>query len=230
MRDNPPFSPAVIYNGQPPAPPQLESNVHVPPSITTLAPKIISRADKLFFIAHKLGASSNCEWCLVWVAFTASILLYPSALQDGRFLVEFYIAHPQDIRCNATNQQYWLQYCIHNGISDGCVDAHLITSLDTLEERAAKHHLHPVHCWLNLIHGDTYIHGPFDFATIRGRKTWDRINQGCWDALAAKSLMFYNPLPSFNVPTYSIHVHRGVHAIFPGMEAAAIDDARPPQI
>jgi hypothetical protein len=29
------------------------------------------------------------------------------------------------------------------------------------------------------------------------------------------------------IPTYSIHVDRGVHAIFPGMAAATFDDADP---
>ena len=140
------------------------------------------------------------------------------------------MAHPQDIRCNAVNQRYWLQYCIQNGISDGRIDAHLITPANALEERAAKHHLHPVRCWVNLTHADTYIHGPFGFATVRGRKTRDRVDQECWDALAAKSLMFSNPLPSLTVPTYSIHVDRGIHAIFPGMVAAAVNDDRPPQM
>jgi hypothetical protein len=41
--------------------------------------------------------------------------------------------------------------------------------------------------------------------------------------------MFSNALPSFTVPTYSIHVDRGVHAIIPGMAVVAIDDTRPPQ-
>ena len=170
MRDDPPFSPAVMYNGPPPGPPLTDGTPIAPPPITILAPKIISSKDKLFFIAHKLGNSSNCEWRLVRVAFTASISLYPSALQDGRFLVEFYVAHPQDIRCNVVNQRYWLQYCVQNGISDGRVDAHLITPSDTSEDRAAKHHLHPVRCWVNLTHADTYIHGPFELPPFEGEK------------------------------------------------------------
>jgi hypothetical protein len=44
------------------------------------------------------------EWCLVRVAFNDSIGAYPSCLQMGRFLVDFYIMHPADIRYNATNQ------------------------------------------------------------------------------------------------------------------------------
>jgi hypothetical protein len=36
-----------------------------PPTITDLAPKIIASADKLFFIAYKIGASACQEWRLV---------------------------------------------------------------------------------------------------------------------------------------------------------------------
>jgi hypothetical protein len=76
-----------------------------PPTITDLAPRIITSTDKLFFIACALGEATR-EWRLVRVEFNDSISLYPSALQDGWFLVEFYVLHPADIRFNATNQQY----------------------------------------------------------------------------------------------------------------------------
>ena len=35
---------------------------------------------------------------------------HPACLQDGRFLVEFYIPHSSDVRYNGINQQNWLQY------------------------------------------------------------------------------------------------------------------------
>jgi hypothetical protein len=81
---------------------------------------------------------------------------------------------------------------------------------------------------VNLAHGNTYIHGPFDFATIRGRKTCDRIDQESWDALAAKSMMFSNQIPWFDLPMYSIHVDCGIHSIFPRMIAATRDHLPPP--
>jgi hypothetical protein len=170
----------------------------------------------------------SCEWQLDRVVSTESILLSPSALQDSQFLVEFYVAHPQDVCHNVINQQFWLQYCKANSISKGHLDAHLITPSDTSEDRALRLHLHPVHCWTNLTHGDTYIPGPFNFATVPGKKTRDRVDQDCWDALATKSSMFSNKLPSFVIPTYSIHLDCGVHSIFPGMEAAAVDNSQPP--
>jgi hypothetical protein len=97
------------------------------------------------------------------------------------------------------------------------MDAHLITPSDASTDCAAHNHLVTVRCWVNLTHSNTYIHGSFDFAVVRGRKTRDRIGQDSWDALASKTLMFTNRIPRFDLPTYSIHVDRGVHTIFPGM-------------
>jgi hypothetical protein len=140
-----------------------------------------------------------------------SIALYPSALQDGRFLVKFYISHPANVRYNVTNQRFWLQYCPRNGVSHGHLDAHLIAPSDKSEERATRHHLLPIRCWANLTHADTYIHGPFNFATVNGRKTRDRVDMEVWNALAANSSMFCNATPRFDLPSYSIHVDRGIH-------------------
>jgi hypothetical protein len=224
MTDNPPFLPPVMYHGPPSSPPLALTDSLLPLSITTLAPQIILSTNRLFFIAHKIGAANCSKWHLVRVAFQDSILLYPSALQDGGFLVEFYLMHPSDVWYNATNQQYWLQYSDCNGILNSHLDAHLITPSDTSEDRAARHNLHPVCCWVNLTHGDTYIHGLFEFATIRGRKTHNRVDQQYWDVLAVKCSMFTNKLPCFDIPTYSIHVDRGVHTVFPWMLAAVQDD------
>jgi hypothetical protein len=64
------------------------------------------------------------------------------------------------------------------------------------------------------MHSDTYIQGPFDFATVNGRKTRDRISQSDWDVLAMHSSMFHNPIPWFDLPSYSIHVNCGVHIAY----------------
>jgi hypothetical protein len=178
LSDDIPFSPAVMYNCLPPLLPLAATPANPsPPSITMLAPLIISSADKLFFIAHTIGTAGCYEWRLVCIAFQDSVSLYPPCLQDGRFLVEFYMAHPADARYNAINQRYWLQYCDHNSPTFGTMDAHLITPSDTSAEHASHHHLVTVRSWVNLTHCDTYIHGPFDFAILRGRKTCDRIGQ-----------------------------------------------------
>jgi len=65
-----------------------------------------------------------------------------------------------------------------------------------------------------MFHEDTFIHGPFNFATVQNRMTRDRIGQVDLQALANHSHMYQNSVPSFDVPTYSIHVNNGVHFRF----------------
>lgn len=87
----------------------------------------------------------------------------------------------------------------------------MIRPSDTSESLAAKSHLVPFRRWLNLTHSDTYLHGPFDFATINGRRTRDRISQNDWNVLSTHTSQFSNLLPRFDLPSYSIHVDPGVH-------------------
>jgi hypothetical protein len=157
-----------MYTGPPLPPPTMPRHKDTPPTITTLSPLIISSSDKLFFISSKIGTADCHEWRLVQVAFKDSVALYPSCLQDGHFLVDFYMSHPADVHYNAINQRFWLQYCNRNTPTFGTLDAHLITPSDTLADRTARLHLIPVCAWVNLTHGNTYIHGPFDFAIVNG--------------------------------------------------------------
>ena len=73
------------------------------------------------------------------------------------------------------------------------------------------HHLVP--CWrfVHLSHEDTYICGPFDFATIKGRKMRDHVSHAHWDILSHNMHMFCNTLPSMDLPVYSIHVDHTFH-------------------
>ena len=147
------------------------------------------------------------------MAFDATMSLYSSCVVDGRYLVDFYLPHPSDTRYNAINKRFWLQYHSHDDIVGPTSSAltHYIRPSDTSEAYAKRHRLLPYRKYLNLTHTDTFIHGPFDFATIHGRKSRDRIPQNAWDALSAHSDMFHNPIPRFDVPTYSVHVDRGAH-------------------
>jgi hypothetical protein len=163
-----------------------------------------------------MGSNDAHEWRLTWVAFQDSMSLYPSCMQDGWYLLEFYICHPSNWRYNAINQCYWLQY---HGIDDvtmptASTDTNLIQPPNTSDAYAISHKLVPFRKWLNVSHLDTFIHGPFDFALIFGWKTHDCISQDDWDILAKHTSMFANPLPKFDVPTYSIHIDRGAHVMF----------------
>jgi len=68
--------------------------------------------------------------------------------------------------------------------------------------------------WINLLHSGTLLHGPFKCASVNGRKTRDQISPADWDALAKFSSLYQNPLPRFDLPSYSIHVDRGIHSTF----------------
>ena len=133
--------------------------------------------------------------------------LYP-CLQDGRFLVEFYICHPSDSWCNAINQ--CANFSHHSPQWKLISSIHLIL---WLTKPIAINFQHSKK-WVNLTHRDTFIQGPFDFSSINGRKTQDRVSQPDWDVLKSHCHMFHNPLPWFDVLSYSIHVDRGAHVLF----------------
>jgi hypothetical protein len=156
------------------------------------------------------------EWRLVRVVLSDSSSLSPSCLQDGRFLVEFYTLHFDNVRHNACNQRYWLQYHSVGDITTPTPSAttHFIRPSDTSKALAIRQRLVPFRRWLNLTHSDTYLHGPFDFASVNGRKMRDRISQADWDILACQAHQFHNALPKFDMPSWSAHADRDVHVTF----------------
>ena len=196
-------------------PPSATPNHPIPSvlAIHLLTAAIIRSTDRLFFVSHSIGANDAREWRLARVAFNDSVSIYLSCTLDGRFLFEFYICHPANWRYNAVNQCYWIQFhgcedILHPSLT---TDTHLVRPSDTSDDYAKRHNLLPFWKWLNITHTDTYIHGPFEFAT---RKSRDRICQGDWDVLRQHTTMFQHPLPAFDVPTYLIHVDRGTHVTY----------------
>ena len=205
-----------LYTGPPPSAPTC--SIPSVPSANSLAQRIITSADKLFFISHKIGGSDDDvrEWRLVRIAFRATTSSYPSCLDDGKYIVKFFISHPADCRYNAANQRFWLQYHNQSELLGQCSSSntHLIRPSDTSEAYALRHKLLPFCHYTNLTHSDTFIHGPFDFATVNGRKSRDRIDQADWGILRSRTTMFHNPIPSVKILTYSVHVDACAHTTF----------------
>jgi hypothetical protein len=116
----------VMYTGPPPSAPTYSTPTILKLSI--LSRSIIQSSNKLFFISHSIGTNDAHEWRLVQVALQESMSLYPSCLQDGCFLVEFYISHPADLRYNAINTRFWLQYHTLSELQSplSMTDTHLI--------------------------------------------------------------------------------------------------------
>jgi hypothetical protein len=75
-----------------------------------LVADIIKSDDKLFFISYSPPNQTRCEWRLVQIDFPSTMKLHPSCLQDGKFLVQFYIQHFIDSSVNLTDQRFWLEY------------------------------------------------------------------------------------------------------------------------
>ncbi len=94
------------------------------------------------------------------------------------------------------------------------MDTHLIWPSDTSKDYTTRHKLCPFQKWLNLTHQDMFIHGPFEFATVDGQKMQDHVSQADWDVIQIHLDIFHNPLPWFDVPSYSIHIDRGAHVLF----------------
>ncbi len=206
--------PPVLYNGPPPSR-TIPSPPPAPP-ISSLVASIIVSLDHLFFILHSLGNPSTCDWRLVRIAFSNSTSLSPSCLQDGRFLMEFYTLHHADVWFNAINHRYWLQYHAVSNIATptSLTQTHLIRPSNTSKAHTACHRLVPFCRWINLLHWGVLLHGPFKFASVNGRKSCDHVSQANWDALAKFPSCFQNPLPWFDLPSYSIHSDCGIHSAF----------------
>jgi hypothetical protein len=123
--------------------------------------------------------------------------------------------HHEDVRFNATNQQYWLQYHSIGNITTltSSTTMHLIWPSDTSEALAACSLLVPFRRWLNLMHSDSFLRGLFNFATINGWKTRNHVLQVDWDLFSCHRSQLSNSLSWFDMTLYSIHVNLGVHVM-----------------
>ena len=95
-----PLETLSVHTRPPPTPPLCF--VPAIPSATILAQRIINSANKLFFISKTIEFGIR-EWHLVRVAFSASTSSYPSCLEDGKYIVDFYSSHPVDFCLNVIN-------------------------------------------------------------------------------------------------------------------------------
>ena len=111
--------------------------------------------------------------------------LYPAALQDGKFLAEFFIVHTNDMCYNGINQCYWLQYHSLTDIAmpSATSQCHLVKPSPGSAAYTSSNHLVPFRQYINITRTSTFIHGPFDFAHIAGRKTHDSISLEDWKPL-----------------------------------------------
>jgi hypothetical protein len=195
-------------------PPPEAPNTGTPsiPSLPALLAALILSEDNLFFVTISIGTSDVREWRLVRLDYKNSVRFSPSCIETGKFLCEFYIGHPSDWRFNAVNQRFWLQHFKEKDLlhPDQTHETHLVKPSSSSKAFAVRNNLLTATKYIHMLHENTFIHGPFNFATVNNRKTRDRICQADWQVLADHSHMFRNSIPSFDVPTYSIHVDQGI--------------------
>jgi hypothetical protein len=183
---------------------QLLSRSAATRSFPQFVSDVIKSEDKLFFIPHSLPNQSRKEWKLVQIDFPTSMKLHPQCLQDGKFLIQFFIEHNNDQSVNLTDKRYWLEYHSSNKYKTLGTRYHLIPPTSVSPEIAKNRNLVPFREWIYLSQPGQYIHGPFEFATIHNRKTRDRISHTDWSLLIEAKETYDCMPPKFTTPTVHI--------------------------
>jgi hypothetical protein len=148
-----------------------------PVTISKLVADIVRSEDKLFFIAYSQERSqTRREWKIVRVDFRGSLLQKnPSCLQNGRFLVEFFIEHHGDSTLDIRERHFWVEYHRSNSHKTLSTAYHILQPSQFSEKIALDKNLVSYREWIQLSDPSILLHGPFNFATIHDRKTRDRI-------------------------------------------------------
>jgi hypothetical protein len=192
-----------------PAGPVKNTILTLPTSIktrTTIVADLIRSENKLYVIAYSQQRSqARKEWKLVRVDFQKSLQQHPSCLQDGRFLVEFFIEHHIDKNLDICNRWYWIEYQGSNSHKSLSVDYHILQHSQYSEATARSKQLTPYREWVNIDDSEVSLHGPFDFATMNNGKTRDRILAKDWLILAEREALYHNHAPK--VTTRAMHIN-----------------------
>ncbi len=158
---------------------------------------LLNSKDKLYFIAYHWPNCTRREWKLVQINFIESTRKNPECFQNGRFLADFYICHPNDINFASPEQRYWLEYHkiikqkqLHRGY-------HLIKPSFASQQMATDKRLVPFRDWIVITDPTIILHGPFNFDHRQGRPTRDLINTDEWKVLIAKNHLYDNDSPTF---------------------------------
>jgi hypothetical protein len=184
------------------------------PTISTpqLITSIVRSEDKLFFIAHAATATAGRkEWKLVQVNFTKSIQQQPTCLQNGRFLMDFYIEHHRDGALDIRDRRFWLEYHRSNSHKTISTRYHILQPSQFSERTATNKDLVPYREWINLSDPTVNLLGPFDFATINNRKTRDRVPGPQWSQLQAQKTRFDNDAPVLRNRAMMIDVSQPIY-------------------
>jgi hypothetical protein len=123
--------------------------------------------------------------------------LHPSCLQDGKFLVNFFIIHKNDDNVNLSSKWYWLEYHAADSTHTLSNRYHLLAPSAVSAKVAKSRNLVPYREWLNLWQDDCTIHGPFKFSTVNRCKMRDWISTVDWDILILAKSRYDSEPPKY---------------------------------
>jgi hypothetical protein len=182
-------------------------------TVQKLIADIIQSEDTLFFINHSVTATEGRkEWKLIQVNFEKSIQQQPACLQNGRFLVDFYIEHHQDKSLDIRDRSFWLEYHKSNSHKTISTQYHILQPSQFSSKTATDKDLVPYREWLNLS-DPTTLSGPFEFATINQRKTRDRVSSTDWSQLQSMQAKYDNQAPVLRNHNFLVDVSQPVYEV-----------------
>jgi hypothetical protein len=174
------------------------ANIQPPRAASLIVADVIRSEDKLFFMSCSQERSQRRkEWKLVRVDFKGSLQKNPACIQNGKFLVEFFIEHHRDSALDVRDRRFWLEHHRSNSHKTLSTSYHVIQPSQCSEKIAIDKNLVSYREWIQLTDPAILIHGPFDFATTHNRKTRDRISANDWRHLIECSSKFDNETPKF---------------------------------
>ena len=89
---------------------------------------------------------------------------------------------------------------------------HLVKPSEEQRTYCHNHNLVAFSEWIHIHQDDTYLHGPFNFATLNGRKTRDRVDRKDWEILSQLKEKYDNAPPSLTLSALTIHVDTNSHS------------------
>ena len=178
----------------------------------TIVADLVRSEDKLFFVSYAPERNQvRKEWKLAPVNFQKSLQQYPNCLQDGRFLMEFFIEHHRDRNLDICNRRYWLEYHKTNSYKKLSVDYHILQPSQYSDATATSMELVPYREWMQVEDPSDALHGPFDFATLNHRKTRDRVAAKDWLVLHEHKESYSNQAPKLSPRIMHVDISQPIY-------------------
>ena len=179
-------------------------------SLSKLITEVIKSEDKLFFISNL--SDTRREWNLVQVDFEQTMEQNPNVFTDGKFLVKFLIAHPDDEHYTPVNKRFWTEYHSRQGNYQLHQKFHLIRPSENTTKYCFDKGLLPYTKWVFINHANVFLHGPFDFATLNETKTRDRLSQSDLQVLSDTSAKYDNEPPIIASANTAFYIDTAFHS------------------